>query len=637
MSAPFVEEELFGPQEATVETDLMGEELSPFAEAQPAEPEIATEALLDLSRGYFNEADSHRRSGTEPRDDTWDANWDAYWSRYDWSDKAEWQAREMLPEVQNFVERFAASLRQALLQNPDWFEIDDPTGRNEMIAEQAEKLVRFFLDRASTNVTGQPVGFSHVFAQMVKSGCMMKCDIAVTWDAADQRVRIDPVDSREVYHDPSLRGLYRIRQHEVDWHQLLAMAANAPDLYNAEALDRLAQVTTSSEDSERREDRRRSSGSGEEIQSTRRRTIVIQEFLGKILDENGNPLFGGQTMLWVVANDQEVIRGPEPNPFWHANDWILSAPLVTVPFSAYGRSYVEGFRQLWSTFVELTNLILDATFTNSMNAFMAWPDALEDPNQLNDGVHPNKTFLASDETAPGTEFIRAVQLGRLPTEAVTVWTALKNELREGASQSEIALGQLADKSEVTATEVAASSQGTRGLVFSIARDIDDQILSPMIEMVWSTALQHLDPSDPTLVAELGTDLAQALAIRRQEYRALRFRFKAKAITGAIERAQRVRNLLGALNVIGSNELLLREYVTKFSVGKTLDMILRDMGVDTEQLVPDQQELLMRQLQAALGQAGGTAPRPNGSAQGGLASLSPLPVSPDEGGRGSDGL
>ena len=61
---------------------------------------------------YWNEADNARKGGLNPRDDKWRQNLDLYWNRVDFSRKADWQAKETMPEVPGYVDRFAAALKE---------------------------------------------------------------------------------------------------------------------------------------------------------------------------------------------------------------------------------------------------------------------------------------------------------------------------------------------------------------------------------------------------------------------------------------------------------------------------------------------------------------------------------------------
>jgi hypothetical protein len=75
---------------------------------------IDATALVRVLDFYKQQAKSARNSGSNPRDVVWEANWNRYWGRYDTSDKAEWQSKHVMPESPQFVDRWAAAMREAL-------------------------------------------------------------------------------------------------------------------------------------------------------------------------------------------------------------------------------------------------------------------------------------------------------------------------------------------------------------------------------------------------------------------------------------------------------------------------------------------------------------------------------------------
>lgn len=59
---------------------------------------IEPEEIVAILEGYRQEAEYARLSGPNSRDLTWLAHLDLYWNRFDYSRKAAWQSRELLPE-----------------------------------------------------------------------------------------------------------------------------------------------------------------------------------------------------------------------------------------------------------------------------------------------------------------------------------------------------------------------------------------------------------------------------------------------------------------------------------------------------------------------------------------------------------
>lgn len=578
--------------------------------------------LLQTLLGYFHEAKEARESGPADRDNNWLANWRAYWSHYDTTKKAKWQATEQMPEVPTFVERFVAGMRQALVRAGQWFTITDPIEGQTKVTKLIEKVITAQLKRSGRNATGQKIGFSHEFGQIIKSGTLMAQCASVGWE--DGSIRIQAVDPRDIWLDPTGRGLYRVRRKMIDRHTLKnEKDSAAKPLYIQEAVERLS-PDYQDEDKGPKEE---SAGHTQEVSSSRK-PVEILEFLCDVLDADGEEL--QKNRLISVGNRREILRN-EPNPFWHGRDWIVYAPMISVPFSVYGRTYVESFRQLANTFTEMTNLLLDSIHTTSMKAFMAWPEMLEDATQLSEGVTPNKVFIASEDSQPGDSFIEAIELGRTPAEAFSMLQALKSELQEGASQSELSVGKLPSAGDHTAREIEEASSGSRALVGSIASDTEEQVLDVILDLVWWTTLQHIDPEqDPEIASELGPEIVSMLIAQREQFRGKRFRMKANGLTGILERGNRLRGTMGFLNIIGSNELLAQAFLKDHSLSKLIRELVMDFGIDASRIEKDEQErdaetqLAARAAATAVDPGAGGTPGPGGGGGAAPAAVEPLP-------------
>jgi hypothetical protein len=571
--------------------------------------EIGDAELLQVLLDYKNVGREARESGLSDRNTQWDANWDAYWSRYETKDKAEWQAQETLPEIQNNVDRFAASVRSALMSRADWYGIEDPLGRLDPLMQSVKKFVDLLLSTSATNTTGQPINFEHTFGQVMKSGALMAMANAVTWDERMRRVQVSAVDPRELYFDPTGRGLFRVRTYEMDWHNLLELAQAEDDagnpVYDVGAIENLDPGV----DEEGRDDKARSSGTETTDEGTGRKPIVIDEFLCDIINRDGELV--GRNQLIMVANERVIIRGPEPNPFWHGHDWIVYAPAISVPFSVYGRSFVEGFRQLVSTFIEMTNLVLDAAFVDALRMFMLYPDALADPGEANDWF-PGKMFHADEDWPPGQDFVKAIESGRLGSGSVTVWQALQSMIRDAASQNELSMGQIPPKGDITATEITSVDVHQSELVRAIAKDTEDLLLSPTLELVWMTGLQHFDPAvDTALADELGEQLSTMLVKQREGFRKRRLRFNAYGITGSIKRNERLRNLVSILGMLSQNEMMVEAFLKRFSIDRILESILVDAGIEISKIEKTdlERQLETRQQMTEIATATGAARSP----------------------------
>lgn len=569
--------------------------LPDFNPEPPAiEPEIKRpdpETIVRVLDSYRVEAEQARSSGFNPRDEIWEANWDRYWCRYDMSDKASWQATTVLPEVPQYVDRFASAMREALDANPEWFTAEDQGDSAGVLVPMVNKTMRAILSRCTYTPDGHVTDFSALFEEQMKLGAISALCAAVTWQdrPTGAWVNVGTVDPREVWYDPKNRGLYRLRRYEIDKHQLVAMASRADEfglpIYD---LEQIAQLSAQF-DEDMRKNAETSSGSGQGTDQGRT-PITIDEWRATVLEPGTGELIADRGLM-VVANGKWLIRGPEVNPYDHNQDWIVTTPMISVPLSVYGRSYMEEWGDTADAFIEMTQLILDAVHTSSINAYAAQPDMLADPTQLNEGVHPNVVFQLA-EGMPVADFLKEINLGKLEQEAVVVWKELKAELREGAKLSETALGQMPNKTHIAAEAVSQAAQSGSAMIRSMAKTIERRWLEPILNLVWKTALQYMNFME--LADEIGVETARMLQARRQEFMTRKITFKVRGISGLIDRQSKLQNLMGLLQTLAQSPELMQAFMQKTNLPKLLNSLTMLFGVDPTLYQYTQEELAQGQ-------------------------------------------
>lgn len=581
----------------------------PTDAAEPSDTDI-----VNVLESYRTEAEMARMSGPNPRDEVWRVNWDRYWGRYSVQGKANWQSKHVMPESVQMVDRWSAAMREALDAGGEWFTASDESGVLKDFIPEINKVMRVLLSRISRTPDGHPMDFSSVFEDQMKLGSLMACCASVTWqkdrEAPDGWPRVESVDPREVWYDPKNRNLYRRRRYEIDKWELMGLAEEVDELgdnlYNVDAIADLV-----SEESEKtRENLERSTGSGRGDPSAQNRTTVkLDEWYCTVCMPDGKIAYTDS--LIVVANERHIIRGPEVNPFWHDRDWLVFCPMISVPLSIYGRTYMESWGDVADAFVELTNVILDGATTAALRAFVANPDLLEDPTSLAEGISPNKVLTTDEDVSDVRRFINSIELGNLPQEAVVVWKALKEEMREGAMLNEIALGQMAPNARTTAFEINSVKQAGSAMVRSMARTIEARFVEPLLNMIWKTALQHMDFT--VMSDTIGPNVAAALNARRQEFHDRAIGFRVRGISGIVDRQQRLQNLLNALSVINQNQNLTAALLQQMSPQKLLRTLVQLFGIDVQDLQLTREEAIIDGI--AQSAAGAAAAALQGAASG----------------------
>lgn len=573
--------------------------------------------IVQTLNGYKREAMTNRATGLNPRDPKWEQNTNLYWNRYDFSNKADWQAKETMPEVPAYVDRFAAALKEALVAVPDGFyTIEDPYDTEHDMTDAIKRLTDAWLSTSGRNQVGHTLAFPSVFEEQVKLGAIKAMASVTTWkeDVPGGRVAIETMDPSFVWLDHTYRNLYRVRRVEIDTHDLQKMArmksTTGQPLFDLEQLDQCvtAQVAAAAFDDTQR--KMQQTGTGQEI-SSNRRPIYLDEYVATVIGPDGK-VIGEDNSLYLVANEQYLFRGPEKNPFWHGKDWLIYAPMVTAPLSVYGRSYMEDFGSVATTFTNLTNLILDAVQTSALNAFALVPAALENPEQARSGVGPNKTFLLNDGYRP-EDFAKKLELGRLDDGAVKVWEALKQELSEAAGMNEIAMGQFAPNSRTSATEVSETQSSSSAVIRSLAQTVETRWLDPQLDLVWKTGLQHFRANDPRVIAAVGEEMASAIALRRKEFVTRPMTFQARGITTMIQKSRAFQSLMQLLQVISQSQELLAAFMQKVDPEKFLAYLFNLSGIDPNKLGRSAREQLTKQVMQPMMGAAAAAPQPSPAA------------------------
>lgn len=571
------------------------------------------EDIVKVLDAFRVEGQNARDAGENPRTPIWAANLNRYWGRYDMTKKASWQSQLVLPAVPQYVDRWSAAMREALEAQDKFFTVEDEarTGRIEPLIPHIERVMQVLLSRCSRTPDGHLASFSSLFEEQMKLGAMMALCSAVTWkqDTKGGWVAVESVDPREVWYDPKGRNLYRRRRYEIDKHELLSMTTRVDDvglpIYNIEQVMQLgAQVDELSAAN------RNSLTGGSSGTDQGRTPIVIDEWIATVILNDG--VVAADRSLMIQANEKFLIRGPEKNPYWHGTDWLVFTPMISVPLSIYGRTYMEEWAPTADAYIEMTNLILDAVQTSAMKAYVVQAAMLADPTQIAEGISPNKVFQL-DEGVAVADFIKEIELGVLPPEVLGVWQQLKNELQEGAKLNEIAMGQLPSKTHISAAASTQAGMSGSAMIRSMAKTIEQRWLEPTLTLVWETALQYMDFM--TLAEEIGPETAQMLNAQRAEFQKRKIKFRVRGISGLLDRQAKLQNFLQFAQIIAQNPALLQAFMQKTNFSRLLQTLLVWLGIDPasfEYTPQEQMQMQMQQqLQALIGAPGQQPPGPQG--------------------------
>ena len=583
---------------------------SPEAQGEPVETKKFKEEraeLLNTLLGYLSEARDARRE----REVEWEKNTLAYHGRYDITDKEDWQSAVHIPEVGRHVDRFTARIRQAVKAGDWWDTLPSKSDPENAMRAFIKPAVDWCLRNSGRTAQGHPIGFGPTFGHTLRWGATKMLAMTVTWDHVLDLPRIGAVDPTEIFLDPSGRNLYRIREREMELHQFRDLkklkGKDGMPIYDSDAIDAAAAANAVDPQRQEKEDQANHST---EIRGPRKK-ILVHEFYGTFLRSDGT--LGYKNSICVLGGEREIIRGPVKNPWWHGRDWLITGSIIPVPGTPYGKSYVEDFAQLVQTFIDVTNLLLDSVAQTSIPVKMIWPDALANPADAQNAVRPGSVMAANEMAVPGKDFLKTVEQGRIHPEVFSLWSGVREMIKEAAAQNDLALGQLPPKGDITATEISAANQGQGSLMLGVSEDIEEGLLVPMLELQWATFVQMVNAKNPLVQNSIGP-IAEAVSKRRGEFRRTTFGFEATGLTGMLHMDQMRNALMGFLSVIGQNPMLSEAFLQDYSIRQIVEQLMLLFRINKEQLKKTEKDQLMdmlRQQQAAAAGGGPGGPMPQG--------------------------
>lgn len=612
----------------------------------PGPGQVITETeIINAISAYKNEAELARRD----RMDSSRVNREAYMSRQDWSHKEAGQSTEFLPKTAAALEEFASFIKKALTTSGSWFSVSLGRSSDSFLNEsQISSLLSAFVQKPFV-ADNRRLAFPTLLGDAIKVGALESLIVFKVYGVMDTRrvmsveqgeplvaadgtespgeptlamkdrstwqLRIDLIPPDSYYPDPSGEGLYEIQSTERDFSYVLERAEAG--IYDADAVMRLADSLVDTEMKEREDTRRpQEVGQNETVKPAFRRKVVIDEFWGNILGEDGDIAF--RNVFCVIANGQFMLRPPTPNPFWHQQSPFVAFPLIRVPFSVWHRALYDDATQLNFALNELFNLILDGSISSVWGIKQLRIGDLADPNQVSDGVKQGMTLIVQDSLPHSAKVLETVSEGEVPRDSMVVFEMLSREFTAAALSSELKLGQLPDR-RVLATEVVQIQEAQSRTLDGVVTDIEAN-LAELLKKAWLTIIQNIDDvGTESVLAAIGVagvfSLAKVPPPARYAMFSHDFQFTVTGLSTAAQRARDFQKLMALMQSVIANPILLQAFFTRFSGDKILAHALKSLGIDVGTIQRDAEELqrldkemvMLQQFMAMTSQSGGGGP------------------------------
>ena len=589
-------------------------EYNPIASGQgPGSEEDGEDnfSVVRAVRQYKTESEDARRS----RVVTADRNWDAYLGKQDWSHKQEGQSTEFLPKVPVSVEQLAALVKRGMVQFGNYYSIDvDAELQDKIDGTQLRSFLNLFLNDLWTPgpASGQLTMFAQVVSDSVKQALLKNLIIwkvhggnvrqrKFVFERGDQgvpslktklenkwKLRIDLVRMEDYYPDPTGNGLYEIHRVERDFHQVYKMAEEG--IYDMAVVRQIIGI-----DQDRPEDEKLQEEDRNQDETTNpsfRKRVVIDEFWGTLLDENG--LIKHENVVCAVANDRFLIRKPEPNPFWHQESPFIAAPLIRVPHSVWHKALYDHASDLNLAINEMFNLILDGGLASVWGIKQVRVEDLDDPSQIEGGIRQGMTLAVKQTLPHNAKVLETVSEGDVPNEAMAVFEFLNREFTSAAMTNELKLGSLPPK-QVLATEVLESSQSQNLMLDGIVTDLENAAMAPALRKAFLVILQNADEIDESTVKSSSDREALSLIMKAEpEERFALFankcQFRVNGLSSTMTRALDFQKIMALLQATSTNPALFAAFMRKFSPERALRRLMVALNINSEDLEKSPEEL-----------------------------------------------
>jgi hypothetical protein len=573
--------------------------------------------VIDAVRRLRDEANEARQSRLSQNR----RNRDIFLGRQDFSNKIEGQSRNFLPKMSVAVEQMCAFVKRGLVMLGSWYTVEVDKQLEQIITgDQIAAIMNAFLANLWAR-NDQKMSIPTLISDAVRNGLIeslmilkvhggfKKCrrykinktvetvptgavqygEPDVQMEEYDEwRLRIDLIRPEDYYPDPTGAGLYEIHRVERDLHEVLEMAEAG--IYKKNIVNLMIGVDYAMPLDEKRPDSAQAQDTS--TPTGFRKRVMIDEFWGTLLKSDGT--VAHRNVVAVIANDKYLIRPPEPNPFWHQESPFVVAPLVRVPWSVWHKALYDDASELNIAINDMFNLMIDGGMAAVWGVRQLRLDDLEAPSQVSGGVKQGATLSVKSTLPPGVKVLETVTEGNVPTDAMAMFEALNREFTGASLTNELKMGSLPPK-QVRSTEVIEASQSQAITLDGIISDIEEIFATTMLHKAWLTILQEADQIPQDVLMGL-TDKRTALAIMRAtpEERFALFAgmssFKVNGMSQTVSKGKDFQKFMAVMQAIGMNPLLLQAFMGRMSANRTIDWMLKMIGLDPSNFEKSQAEL-----------------------------------------------
>lgn len=316
----------------------------------------------------------------------------------------------------------------------------------------------------------------------------------------------------------------------------------------------------------------------------------------------------------ILANDTWVLKNGVNSDWTRKPPYIAFSPLI-LPFRAEGVGLVEMVRSIDHALNQIVNLGVDTLLFRLLPVFEFTPDVYENPEDLRTGLTPGKVFRRNSLASPQDMGLRPIEFQDVSPGAAQYAGILDRAHQEGGLVSELQQSLPRWSGAQTATETEAIQQNQSSFFGSLATDIEQYAIAPLIERCLDMVMQYIDTSnDPRVAQILGVDQAILAGMSQAEVYEMvsgDYEVTVKGLSGQLEKAEMLQNLIQMMNLIGQNPEAWLPYLNQDALLRRILESFQPAIHDIEDIIADPQTVQANkaamQQQQQMGQLVGMLP------------------------------
>lgn len=301
----------------------------------------------------------------------------------------------------------------------------------------------------------------------------------------------------------------------------------------------------------------------------------------------------------ILANDTYMLHNGVNDKWFGTPPYCGFSPLM-LPFRTEGIGLVEMVRDIDRGLNQIVNLGVDTLMYRLMPLFEFTPDIYENPEDLRNGISPGKLLRRNNLAGAGDMGIKPVQFEDVSPGASQMAGILDRAHQEGGFVSELQQSMPRWSGAQTATETEAINQNQQSFFGSLAADIEQYALAPIVKMAIETIMQYIDTAnDPRVAATLGVDQAILAGMSHPEiYEMINgdYEIKVTGLSDQLDKAEQLQNLIQLMNIIGQNPESWVPYINQDALLRRILESFRPTIHDIEQIIADPQTVMANKQQ-----------------------------------------